>query len=144
MTARATVGAMADDKDREHLETETQAQTGTETETHEEKKVFLDLGRSLAVNRDGAHQVVELRDASGQLELRVKLTAEGPVLVLDGVKVQVNSAESFSVKCKEFNVEASESTVIASKGELKITSEGEMDLNSPEDIRVRGKIIWLN
>ena len=111
---------------------------------NDEKKLFLDQGRSVAVNRDGAHQVVEFRDAGGQLELRVKLTEEGPVLVMEGMKVQVNATESFSVKCKEFNVEAEGETIIATKGELKIRSDGEMNIDSPEDIRVRGKIIYLN
>src|SRR5205814_2039624 len=115
-------------------------------EDRDEKKLFLDQGRSVAVaqDRDGAHQIVEFRDAGGQLELRVKLTEEGPVLVMEGMKVQVNATESFSVKCKDFNVEAEGETIIASKGELKIKSDGEMNLSSPEDIRVRGKIIWLN
>jgi hypothetical protein len=135
---------MADD-DKERHELKTVAQQGEELEAREdEKKLFLDQGRSVAVGREGAHQVVEFRDAGGQLELRVKLTEEGPVLVMEGMKVQVNAAESFSVKCKDFNVEAEGETLIASKGELRITSEGEMNLDSPDDIRVRGKIIWLN
>jgi len=126
--------------DKEHLE----VRPAETTETAEEKQVYLDQGRTLAVSREGAHQVVDIRAASGQLELRVKLTEEGPVLVLEGVKVQVHTTESFEVKCREFNVEATESTVIASKGELKITSDGEMTLDSPDEVVVRGKMIRLN
>jgi hypothetical protein len=129
-----------DDDDRE---TQRLAEAA-ETESAEEKRVYLDQGRSLAVSREGAHQVVDIRAASGQLELRVKLTEEGPVLVLEGVKVQVHAAESFDIKCREFNIEATESTVIASKGELKIKADGELDIDSPEDIHIRGKVIWLN
>lgn len=129
-----------DDKERHELATDEKLEEGRE----DEKKLFLDQGRSVAVNRDGAHQVVEFRDAGGQLELRVKLTEEGPVLVMEGMKVQVNATESFSVKCKEFNVEAEGETIIATKGELKIRSDGEMNIDSPDDIRVRGKIIYLN
>ena len=133
---------MADDDKRQELAVAQQH----EQQTHEEdeKKLFLDQGRSVAINRDGAHQVVEFRDASGTLELRVKLTEEGPVLVMEGMKVQVNATESFSVKTKDFHVEAEGETIIASKGEMKIHSDGEMSIDSPEDLRIRGKIIYLN
>ena len=132
---------MADDeKPPERLVAQHQEQQHDE----DEKKLFLDQGRSVAVNRDGAHQVVEFRDASGTLELRVKLTEEGPVLVMEGMKVQVNATESFHVKTKDFHVEAEGETIIATKGELKIHSDGEMKIDSPEDLRIRGKIIYLN
>jgi hypothetical protein len=131
---------MADDDKRQELAVAQQQEQLTE----DEKKLFLDQGRSVAVNRDGAHQVVEFRDASGTLELRVKLTEEGPVLVMEGMKVQVNATESFSVKTKNFNVEAEGETVIATKGELKIHADGEIAIDSPEDLRIRGKIIYLN
>ena len=131
-----------DDKPREEL---VQTRTAHEVENEsDEKKLYLDAGRSVAVNRDGTHQVVEFRDASGTLELRVKLTEEGPVLVMEGMKVQVNATESFTVKTKDFNIEAEGETVISTKGELKIHADGEINLDSPEDVRIRGKIIYLN
>jgi hypothetical protein len=132
-----------DDKPREELVTTQTAREEVESES-DEKKLYLDAGRSVAVNRDGTHQVVEFRDASGTLELRVKLTEEGPVLVMEGMKVQVNATESFTVKTKDFNIEAEGETVISTKGELKIHADGEINLDSPEDVRIRGKIIYLN
>lgn len=132
-----------DDKPREELVTTQTAHAEVESES-DEKKLYLDAGRSVAVNRDGTHQVVEFRDASGTLELRVKLTEEGPVLVMEGMKVQVNATESFTVKTKDFNIEAEGETVISTKGELKIHADGEINLDSPEDVRIRGKIIYLN
>ncbi len=64
----------------------------TET-TSDERRMFLDGGRQVAVVEHAGPQAVENRAASGQLELRIKLTAEGPVLSLDGVKVELNAAE---------------------------------------------------
>ncbi|HPH69903.1 MAG TPA: hypothetical protein PLF40_29330 [Kofleriaceae bacterium] len=117
----------------------------TETETvTDERRMYLDGGRQVAVVEHAGQQAVEIRAASGQLELRIKLTAEGPVLSLDGVKVEMNAAESLQIKCKDFKVEATESTTIESKGELKIKSDGEMELDSPSDVRIKGKKIWLN
>ena len=131
---------MAHDDEKEKLA----VREGETHEQGEEKRVYLDQGRTLAVARDGAHQVVEFRAASGQLELRVKLTEEGPVLLLEGVKVEVHSTESLDIKCKDLNIETTDSTVISTKGELKIKSEGELEIDSPEDVRIRGKMIWLN
>ena len=120
-------------------------ETELETEGAEEQRtLYLDEGRKLQVGRDGNQQVVEIRAASGQVELRVKLTDEGPVLQMEAVKVAVTTEESFSIKCKTFEVESSQDTIIQTGGELKIKSEGELDIDSPEDIRIRGKIIWLN
>jgi hypothetical protein len=112
--------------------------------TNEERRMFLDGGRQVAVVEHGGQQAVEIRAASGQLELRIKLTAEGPVLSLDGVKVEMNATESLQIKCKDFSVQATDSTIIESKGELKIRSEGDLELDSAADVRVRGSKIWLN
>jgi hypothetical protein len=113
-------------------------------EESEERDVFLDEGRTLKVSRAGGEQILEVRAASGQLELRVRLTEEGPVLQMEAVKVAITGEEQVAIKCKTFNVEASGDTVIQSGGEIKIRSEGELEVESPEDVRIRGKIIWLN
>jgi hypothetical protein len=137
---------MADQRDDDHPEKAAPAPglvAETETAT-DERRMYLDGGRQVAVVEHAGQQAVEIRAASGQLELRIKLTAEGPVLSLDGVKVEMNAAESLQIKCKDFKVEATESTTIESKGELKIKSDGEMELDSPSDVRIKGKKIWLN
>jgi len=113
-------------------------------EEGDEREVYLDQGRTLKVSRDGVDQVVEVRAASGLLELRVRLTDEGPVLQMEAVKVALTAEDSVAIKCKTFEVEASGDTIIQSGGELKLKAEGEIEVESPEDVRVRGKIIWLN
>ena len=52
-------------------------------EDHAEQRLYLDDGRQVRVVRDGAIQALELRAASGQLELRIRMTEDGPVLSLD-------------------------------------------------------------
>jgi hypothetical protein len=116
----------------------------TSVQDREEKSLHLDDGRQLAVVSEAGQQTVEIRAASGQLELRVRLTPDGPVLLLEGVKVEMQAAQSVAIKCKEFKVEASESTVIESKGELKISSEGGLELDSTGEVHLRGKTIHLN
>jgi hypothetical protein len=110
----------------------------------QERRMFLDGGRQVAVVEHAGTQAVEIRAASGQLELRIKLTAEGPVLTLDGVKVEMNAAESLQIKCKDFKVESTGTTTIESAGDLKIKSDGSLDIDSTDDIRVKGNKIYLN
>jgi hypothetical protein len=88
-------------------------------------------------------ELIEIRASSGQMELRIRMTEDGPVLQLEGVKLAIKAAEALDLECKSFKVEA-ESVEIASKGEMKMSSEGEINIESPKDVRVRGDKIWLN
>ena len=115
-----------------------------ETGETSDRELYLDEGRTLKVSRAAGEQVVEVRAASGQLELRVRLTDQGPVLQMEAVKLALTAEESVAIKCKTFEVEASQETIIQSGGELKIKAEGEVEVDSPDDVRIRGKIIWLN
>ncbi|HTM19957.1 MAG TPA: hypothetical protein VL172_05605, partial [Kofleriaceae bacterium] len=110
-------------------------------ETHEDegRELSLSGGRTLRATDD----VVEIRAASGQLELRVRLTEEGPVLQLEGVRVQMK-AEDVQVDCKQFKVHATEGMRLATDGELDITSEKDTRVTSPAEVFVKGKMIWLN
>lgn len=115
-----------------------------EEERSDERSVYLEHGRTLAVASDGVSETIEIRASSGQVELRIRMTEEGPVLQLDGVRLQVNAAEAVEMKCKKFSVDASESVEIASRGGVEVKSESEMTIESSEDVRVRGDKIWLN
>lgn len=120
------------------------AQLETEAETGAERSVSLQNGRTLATRSEGADDIVEIRAASGQVELKIKVTEEGPVLSVEGVKLEMRAAESIGVTCKSFQVDAEESVQVASKGELSMTSEKDLNVESTADVRVVGKMIWLN
>jgi hypothetical protein len=130
-----------DDKERLELRAD---EVKTEEGTEPEQRLYLDRGRTLDIAKVGLTQVLEIRAESGQLELRVRLTEDGPVLQLDGAKIAVTAEDTVAVKCKTFTVESTEATVIQSHGEMKIKSEGELEVDSPSDIKIRGKMIYLN
>lgn len=98
------------------------------TKPSESKTILLEHGRRLEVSRSGDGDVVEVRAESGQLELRVVLTAEGPVLQLDAVKLALRAEDSVEIDCKSFAVKTTEDVSIAAEG----------------DTRVVGKRIFLN
>jgi len=113
-------------------------------EDESEQRLYLDDGRQVAVVRDGGSQTVELRAASGQLELRIRLTEEGPVLSLDAVRLDVRAVESVDIQCKDFTVTASESATISSGGTAALKAAGDVEVEGEGAVRVVGKTIHLN
>jgi len=94
------------------------------------KQEMLNLrhGRTLTVEPAGNDEVVEIHDASGVLELRVKLTDDGVVLQLEGARISLRATESVEVECRTFTVNAD--------ADLRLQAQG--------DVRVEGKVIHLN
>ena len=79
---------------KEKLQTQTVPEEETESE---EREVFLRDGRTLVVSDQGSEQLVEIRNESGMLELRIKLTEQGPVLQMDAVRLQLKASEAVEI-----------------------------------------------
>jgi hypothetical protein len=86
--------------------------------------VELDHGRTLTVDQD----LVEVHAPDGRLEVRIRLTEDGPVLEMESVRLSLRASESVEVEARDVRVRAS----------------GEMDLQADGDVRVTGETIWLN
>jgi hypothetical protein len=103
-----------------------------ETEQHEEaadsREVYLRDGRKLVVTEQGGDQLVEIRSESGMVEVRIQLTEQGPVLQMEAVRMQLKASESVAIEGKR----------------VEIKSEDELEIESAGDVRVRGKMIYLN
>ena len=105
--------------------------TGEEVEaestTSDERELYLRDGRKLVVGE--GDQIVEIRSPSGLLELRIKLTEEGPVLQMESVKMELKATESVEIAAKRIAIKAEES--------IDVVAEN-------DDVRVVGKKIHLN
>ncbi len=128
---------MDDDKHELGLQQESE-------ETGEAREVYLREGRTLTVSTVGADELVEIRAASGQVELRIVLTEQGPVLQMEAVRLKLKATEAVEVETKQFSVKAEESVALVSQGELTIASAGETKVEAEGDVRVVGKTIHLN
>src|SRR6188768_1153302 len=107
---------------------------GTTTQaTETDRTMTVAGGRTVTAVGD----VLELRAASGQLELSIRLTEAGPVLQVDAVRVAIKAAEAVTVETKSFEVKA-DHVGLHSAGELHVTSEKEMKVTSTDDVRVVG------
>ena len=110
---------------KQKLETEQAEET---EETGEQREVYLRDGRKLVVTEQGADQLVEIRSESGMLELRIQLTEQGPVLQMEAVRMQLKGTESVAIEGKR----------------IEIKSEEELEIEAAGEVRVRGKMIYLN
>jgi hypothetical protein len=105
-------------------------------ETSDRREIYLREGRTLSIEQSGTDDLVEIRSSSGQVELRIKLTEEGPVLQMESARLQLKASEAVEIESKRVEIRATETVQIASKDEIKVEAEGE--------VRVNGKMIWLN
>src|SRR5688500_852691 len=98
-----------------------------EEEVKDEREVYLRDGRTLKVTDAGTDQLVEIRSESGQLELRIKLTEDGPVLQMDAVKLQLKASESVEIDAKKVAINGTE--------QLELHG-GEVQLKADEELKV--------
>ena len=116
--------------------------TGSE-ETEGEREVYLPGGRKLAVRDEGADQLVEIRSASGMVELRVRLTEQGPVLQMESVRLQLKATEAVEIESKRVEIKGTEELALLG-GEVKVEGEQDVNVDAKGEVFVRGTKIWLN
>jgi uncharacterized protein (DUF2345 family) len=120
--------------EKSKLETTVEEQSSGETR-------YLKDGRTLTVESD---DTVEIRSAGGMLEVRIVLTETGPVLQMESARLSLKAAEAVEIESKRVEIKATEGVHIASEGKLDVSSKEEMKITGEADVRVRGKMIWLN
>jgi len=105
-------------------------------ETSDRRELYLREGRTLSVEQTGSDDLVEIRSASGQVEVRIRLTEDGPVLQMESARLSLKASESVEIESKRVAIKATETVEIASDNEVEVEGKG--------DVRVNGKMIYLN
>jgi hypothetical protein len=103
----------------------------------------LPSGRSVIVKVGDQHEEMEVRSPSGEVEVHIVLTENGPVVRLRGARLELESPETVAVSCKRFEVQTSEKTELHSAGEVQVTGQ-EMRVKTEGDIHLNGDYIRLN
>ena len=109
----------------------------------ESREVYLKDGRKLTLSEQGGDQLVEIRNESGLVEVRIKLTEEGPVLQMEAVRMQLKASEQVSIESQAVEIKGVDH-VSVSGGKVDVTAEEDVTVESTAEVRVRGKMIWLN
>jgi hypothetical protein len=116
----------------------------TESENEKARTLKLISGRKVTVSSRENEDLLEIFEPEGKMVLKVRLTDKGPVMVVEGCRLALNSTESIALRAPTIEISADEKTLLESKGTLTIDSAQEMGIHSEDDIRVAGKIIHLN
>lgn len=88
----------------------------------------LELSHERTLEVVEAGEVVEVRAADGALELRIRLTDEGPVLEMRAVRLVLAAEEAVEIAAPD----------------VEIRAEREMGLHAGGDVVVTGETLWLN
>ena len=123
---------------KQKLETEQAEET-----TEDAREVYLKDGRRLTVSDQGADQLVEIRNESGMVEVRIKLTEAGPVLQMEAVKLQLKATDAVEIESARVEIKGTESVEV-SGGKVEVEAEEDATVEAKGEVRVRGKMIWLN
>jgi phage gp45-like len=123
---------------KQKLETEQAEET-----TEDAREVYLKDGRKLTVSDHGADQLVEIRNESGMVEVRIKLTEAGPVLQMEAVKLQLKATDAVEIESARVEIKGTESVEV-SGGKVEVEAEEDATVEAKGEVRVRGKMIYLN
>jgi phage gp45-like len=116
-------------KSKEQLKLQTE-------EASDRRELYLREGRTLSVESAGSDELVEVRSSSGVVELRIRLTEEGPVLQMESARLQLKASEVVEIESRRIELRATETVQLSSDNEVKVDADGE--------VRVNGKMIYLN
>ena len=89
-------------------------------EESEERELYLRDGRKLVVGEQDGNQLVEVRSASGMVEVRIVLTEQGPVLQMEAVRLRLKATETVEIESARVAITASESMHLEAGGENRI------------------------
>ena len=115
----------------------------TTEETEDTREVYLKDGRTLVVSDVGADQLVEIRNESGMVELRIQLTEQGPILQMESVRLQLKASESVEIESPTVAITGTEKLELTG-GKIEVEADEEIEIEGKSDVRVKGKMIWLN
>ncbi len=123
---------------KEKLQTESVTEEVTEN-----REVYLRDGRKLVLSEQGSEQLVEIRNESGMLEVRIRLTDEGPVLQMESARLQLKATEAVSIESARVEIKGTEKVEVTG-GKIQISGEEDVNVDAKGEVRVVGKMIYLN
>lgn len=112
-------------------------------ETTDEREVYLRDGRTLVVSEQGTDQLVEIRSGSGMLELRIRLTEQGPVLQMESVRLELKASEAVEIEAQTVAIKGTEHVAV-SGGNVEVSGENDVKVDAKGEVRVAGAMIYLN
>jgi hypothetical protein len=96
-------------------------------EAADERELYLRDGRKIVI---GDHdRLVEIRSESGLVELRIRLTEQGPVLQLEGVRLALSASEAVEIAAPRVAITATEQLELAG-GDVVVRGEQDVEIEA--------------
>lgn len=92
-------------------------------EVSDEREVYLRDGRKLVLSEQSGDQLVEIRNGAGMLEVRIRLTEEGPVLQMESARLSLKASEAVEIESQRVSIKASESIDVTAAGDVVVIGE---------------------
>ena len=77
-------------------------------------------GRQLVLSWEGKEGEITLHAPDGALEMTLRITPDGPVLQMNGGRVELSATESISLQSHSLHLSSTEKTTIESGGKLSL------------------------
>jgi hypothetical protein len=108
------------------------------------QELALQHGRQLALVSSQGGDLVEIRAPGGLVELRIRLTAEGPVLQMESLRLSLKATQDVDIACANFSVRSREAMTLRADGALRIQGETHLHVDAQGEVHVKGSSIHLN
>ena len=108
------------------------------------QRMQLDSGRQVVIHSKDDEELLEIVETEGEVILKVRLTDAGPVISVQGARLELKATEALTLESKRVKIKAEEEVGVESKGRLEIESSKGIGIQSDDEIRVAGKMIHLN
>lgn len=108
------------------------------------QELVLQHGRHLALVSNQGDDLVEIRAPGGMVELRIRFTAEGPVLQMESLRLSMKAAQDVDIACANFSVHSRQAMTLQADGALRIQGEADLHVDAQGEVHVKGSTIHLN
>lgn len=101
-------------------------------------------GRTLAVVCNDSGEEIQLCAPDGELEIRIAVTHDGPVLRMRAARLEVEGAEDVHFSCQRFSVHTIEATHLTTDGQLRLRAEEQVLIRAAEELDLKGRPVRTN
>ena len=108
------------------------------------REIGFNSGRRVIAHTDNGEETLHITEPNGEVVIKIKLMDCGPVVSVQGANLEIKSTQSLTLESKKVKIKAKEEASLESQGSLSLQSTKTVEVRTEEDVRVKGKMIYLN
>ena len=132
------------------------------------QRISFQTGSYLEIDRSRNEEVLQIIGSGGEVELKIRMTAEGPVLCFEAVSLDIKASSKVSIESQHISLKASDGISMETSGDMvhniggdhvskidgDVSSEariqnitarlGNVNVKANDDVRLNGERIMMN